>query len=147
MVGTLTVDPNATAGQPPAAPPEASPEAAPGATPAASPVASPEATPAASPPATQAVQLEAWDIGWRTADQPGPQVELTVAPGTTIAIVNTGVGQHNFDLSALGIFVDLPPGGSGEAVIPADTPPGEYEFICNIPGHATAGMRGTLIVQ
>lgn len=33
------------------------------------------------------------------------------------------------------------PGGSFEA------PPGEYEFVCAIPGHVEAGMVGTLIVE
>src|SRR5687767_7585389 len=39
---------------------------------AASPVVADEG--AAAP----AVRLEGYDIGWRTADQPGPQVELTL---------------------------------------------------------------------
>lgn len=93
------------------------------------------------------LQLDAYDIGWRTADQPGPQVALTLSPGTTIEITNTGVAPHNFDLQALGIFVDLPPGGAGEAAISADAPLGQYEFICSVPGHAPAGMVGTITIQ
>jgi plastocyanin len=133
-------------------------EAGPEATPpggAGEGIASPDAgTPAAAEtPTTEAaaetgtVQLEAFDIGWRTADQPGPEVALTVAPGTTIDIINAGAAGHNFDAPDLGIFVDLPPGGSGQAVIPLDAQPGTYQFICNIPGHAPAGMVGTLTIQ
>jgi uncharacterized cupredoxin-like copper-binding protein len=28
-----------------------------------------------------------------------------------------------------------------------DAPPGEYRFFCDIPGHAEAGMEGTLIIE
>jgi nitrite reductase (NO-forming) len=131
MVGTISV-----------APPEGG-AATPG---AATPgVASPEAaTPAAG---GEPVQLEAYDIGWRSADQAGPQVNLTVAPGTTIEIVSTGAAGHNFDAPDLDLFLDLPPGASGEVTIPADTPPGTYDFVCSIPGHAPAGMVGTITVQ
>ena len=97
--------------------------------------------------ATGTVQLEAYDIGWRTSDQPGPQVALTVTRGSTIQINSSGAAPHNFDLKALGLFVDLPPGASGDVVIPSDAAPGEYEFICSVPGHAQAGMVGTLTIQ
>jgi hypothetical protein len=99
------------------------------------------------PPETPvAADLEAYDIGWRTADEPGPSVTLTVAAGDTIEVANVGTADHNFTVEALGIDVDLPPGESATVTIPAETAPGEYEFICNVPGHAAAGMVGTLIV-
>src|SRR5918999_281225 len=54
---------------------------------------------AQTPPADSAtVRLEAYDIGWRTADQPGPQVDLTVPPGATIELVNVGAAPHNFGI-------------------------------------------------
>ena len=116
------------------------------ATPAAE--GSPAPTSAASPAAASGnVQLEAYDIGWKTPDQPGPSVNLTVSAGATIEITNTGAAQHNFTADQLGIKVDLPPGGSGTAQIPADAQPGTYDFICSIPGHAEAGMTGTLTIQ
>jgi nitrite reductase (NO-forming) len=101
------------------------------------------------------ITLEAYDIGWRTAEQQGPQVELTVAPGTTIELVNTGGAEHDFSLDDrnnegvpnLEIDVDMPQGFSGTVEIPADTPPGTYYFYCDIPGHEAAGMHGTIIVQ
>ena len=31
--------------------------------------------------------------------------------------------------------------------IPADAEPGEYQFYCSVPGHAQAGMVGTLVIQ
>ena len=110
------------------------------------------ATPAATTGGTDqaaagAIQLEAYDIGWRTTDQPGPKVTLTVSRGATIQINSTGAAPHNFDLPALGLFVDLPAGASGQTVIPSDAAPGDYEFICSVPGHAPAGMVGTLTIQ
>jgi uncharacterized cupredoxin-like copper-binding protein len=93
------------------------------------------------------VRLEGHDIAWRTADQPGPQVNLTVAPGTTIELVNMGATLHNFNVGDLGIDVDMPVGETVTATIPETAAPGTYEFICDIPGHAPAGMVGTLTVQ
>ena len=154
--------------------PGASPEASPAASPAASPEASPEidtdaspaavasevidevaggldtvacATPATGQAPAGTVRLEGYDIGWQTADQPGPMVDLTVAAGTTIELVNVGAAPHNFQTEALGINQDMPPGFSGTVTIPADAAPGTYEFICNVPGHAPAGMVGTLTIQ
>lgn len=91
-------------------------------------------------------RLESYDLGWKTADQPGPQVNLTVSPGTTIELVNTGAIGHNFEVADLGVSVDIPVGETVTATIPADAQPGEYKFICNVVGHA-AVMFGTLIVQ
>ena len=97
-----------------------------------------------------ALTVEGFDIGWafngqRTA--PGQGVTVTVAPGTTISLPNTGATLHNFAVDALGIDVDMPVGETVEATIPADAAPGEYEFYCNVPGHKQAGMVGTLTVQ
>ena len=100
-------------------------------------------------------RLEAWDIGWRTADQPGPQVEFTVPPGTVIDLVNTGSAQHTFTLGEknndglpnLGIDVDMQPGFTGQVEIPADAQAGSYYFYCAVPGHEAAGMHGTLTIQ
>jgi glucose/arabinose dehydrogenase len=93
------------------------------------------------------ISLEAYDIGWRTMDQPGPSVALTASPGATIQIVSTGVALHDFTADELGIKVDIPPGETVTVQIPADAAPGTYDFICSIPGHAEAGMVGTLTIQ
>lgn len=113
------------------------------------PVASPGAmgTPMASPmPATPA-----------TAGQMGPlegldnltwsQTEITVSPGDVIPAINVGVLEHDFVVDELGIDVDLPNGEEVEIEIPADATPGTYEFYCSVPGHAAAGMVGTLVIE
>ncbi len=74
------------------------------------------------------------------------ETELTVQPGDTIEVVNAGVSEHDFTVDELGISEPL----TAEPIaitIPEDAAPGEYEFICSIPGHAENGMVGTLIIE
>lgn len=74
--------------------------------------------------------------------------ELTVKPGDTITMTNTGFLQHDFTVDELGIHEVTP--GNGDTVtitIPDDAEAGEYEFYCSVPGHREAGMFGTLIVE
>lgn len=41
----------------------------------------------------------------------------------------------------------LGPGESDTITVTAPDKPGRYPFVCTFPGHAQAGMRGTLIVE
>ena len=94
--------------------------------------------------------LIAFDIGWELDGQrtPANPVVLTVAPGDTITVENQGASLHDFASDQAGIAkVDIPSGESVNVTIPADLAPGEYEFICTVPGHAAAGMVGTLVVE
>ncbi|MDQ3411148.1 MAG: cupredoxin domain-containing protein [Chloroflexota bacterium] len=132
MVGTLIVQ-------------EAGAE--PGAAPAADEAA--DASPAPAEAAAAAVgPLVAFDIGWRLGDlsTPADAITLTVAPGTTFELVSEGAALHDFVVDALGIDVDIEPGATTSATIPDDAAPGEYEFYCSVPGHAAAGMVGTLVI-
>lgn len=97
-----------------------------------------EATPASTDggsPLLQALDPYEWS-----------ETELTVQPGDTIEAVNAGVSQHNFVVEELGIEVDLT-SDPVAITIPDDAEPGEYEFICSIPGHAENGMVGTLTIE
>lgn len=73
--------------------------------------------------------------------------EITVSPGDTLQVINTGALEHDFVVDELDIAIDLPNGEMVEIQIPEDAAPGEYEFYCSIPGHAPAGMAGILIVE
>jgi nitrite reductase (NO-forming) len=65
----------------------------------------------------------------------------------TITFANTGVAVHNFTAEELGIASgDYQPGQTGSVTITTGGP-GEYTYICAVPGHADAGMTGTIIVQ
>lgn len=72
-------------------------------------------------------------------------VELTASAGTiTFILPNEGAAMHNFDIDALDILVDMPPGTT--QTLEVDIPAGTYEYYCSIPGHKDAGMVGTLVV-
>ena len=85
-------------------------------------------------------------IGWRTDEQPGPQVNLTVAPGTVIELNNAGAAPHTFSAPDFGIDQDMPPGFTGTVTIPAEAAPGTYDFLCAVPGHGVI-MFGTITVD
>ncbi len=85
------------------------------------------------------VTIEGYDINW-------DQKSVIVTPGTTVKLVNTGAAGHNFEVTELGINVDMPVGETVEVNIPGNALPGTYKFICNIPGHKEAGMVGELLV-
>ena len=126
-------------------------DASPMASPLGSPMASPMASPAGGAAAGgAAVTIEGVDIAWvynGVRSAPGQPVRVEVAPGTTIALPNNGAAPHNFVIEQFGVLVDMPVGATAQYVVPADLAPGEYEFICNLPGHAPAGMIGVLVVR
>lgn len=144
------------AGAPPPLAPNATPPSTSGggqASPAASP--SPGATPVAGgqggdqPPADQGgqagggqpIQLEARDpFAWSTN-------QLTVSPGQTIVVTNTGFLEHNFAVDEWGVEVDLPNGQPVEVQVPQDAQAGQsFEFYCSVAGHRDGGMVGTVTV-
>ncbi|HET7726916.1 MAG TPA: cupredoxin domain-containing protein [Candidatus Limnocylindrales bacterium] len=53
---------------------------------------------------------------------------------------------HSFDIDALDIHVPLPP-NSTVAVAVQPVGPGQLAFYCAVPGHAEAGMTGTIDVE
>jgi hypothetical protein len=73
---------------------------------------------------------------------------LSVQAGhVTISMLNQSPIGHNVAIRGHGIDVQGPVvGQGGTSSVTADLEPGTYEFYCSVPGHADAGMRGTLIV-
>lgn len=72
---------------------------------------------------------------------------IQILPGTDVEVVNDGAVVHNMAVSdSSGVTSpDLAGGESG--IFPSKSlEPGTYEVICTIPGHADAGMKGTLEV-
>ncbi|HET7483184.1 MAG TPA: multicopper oxidase domain-containing protein [Actinomycetota bacterium] len=63
----------------------------------------------------------------------------------TIEVHNGGGTQHNFSVDKLGATPMLDPGQSYTLDL-GDVAAGTYEYICQVPGHADSGMRGTLTV-
>ncbi len=80
----------------------------------------------------------------------------------TIHLGNSGAVVHSFiimdsgqtagsefgdeDLPNVYWKVEVPPGNDFSATFTAPQEPGEYEFVCSIPGHLQAGVVGRLIV-
>ena len=68
------------------------------------------------------------------------------APGrVTVELVNHDLFWHTFTIDGAGVDLKVPSGGRRYVTFTAK--PGTYTFYCAIPGHRTAGMEGTLVVE
>jgi plastocyanin len=74
---------------------------------------------------------------------------LTVKAGSEveIALTNDGAIKHNFSIDDADVDKDLEGGKSESFTFTAPDSPGEYKIHCAIPGHESAGMVATLIVE
>jgi nitrite reductase (NO-forming) len=98
---------------------------------------------AASQPITGATELtlEADEFEFAPAT-------ITVDEGVPInlVLVNTGSLLHDLTIPELGFRIVATPGQPGTGGLVPDRQ-GTYAFQCSIPGHAQAGMTGTLVVK
>lgn len=64
----------------------------------------------------------------------------------TLHLINRDGFAHSFDVDALEMHVPL---AANATVSVTFTPPapGRYDFYCGSPGHMSAGMVGTLVVE
>ena len=90
--------------------------------------------------AAQGVTVNAIDIAWDPT-----RMTIPANIDVTVTIPNLGASVHTFVIEALGIDVEIAPGATQTVVINAAA--GTYDFICDVPGHAEAGMIGTLTVE
>ncbi|HEV8404206.1 MAG TPA: multicopper oxidase domain-containing protein [Candidatus Limnocylindrales bacterium] len=118
------------------------PPPAAGAAAAAGPTASAATEPAASSggqaTAASAVEIHAFDLGFK------PAQASVAAPGpVAVTFVNDGATVHNITF-ADGTALTADPGKTttGTVTVPA----GGLTFLCSIPGHADAGMKGSIAV-
>lgn len=129
------------------------PAGSPGASPAATPAGSPEASaPAASggpsaPGSTGASVAEGEPIEITSVDLGFDPSEIIVeAPGTyEVTLVNAGAAPHDITFPG-GVTTGTIDGG-GTETISVDIPQTGLRFLCSIPGHADAGMRGAISVR
>ncbi len=64
----------------------------------------------------------------------------------TFNIVNQGKAPHNLEFTTINKVSET--SNAGEMTkFTVNLPPGDYPYICNIPGHAQLGMKGTLTVK
>jgi plastocyanin len=75
--------------------------------------------------------------------------ELSAAPGeVTITLDNPAPVPHNVAIEQSGkVLAESETIAEGTTSITKPLGPGEYTFLCTIPGHAEAGMQGTLTVK
>jgi plastocyanin len=80
--------------------------------------------------------------------------DLSVASGDTIDLTNDGQIPHNMTIvegeptgggAEIAASDDIAGGDTG--TLSVDAEPGEYGFLCTIPGHAEDGMVGTIKVE
>ena len=75
--------------------------------------------------------------------------QLTSKPGeVTIEFDNPATLEHNVAIEQDGKQIASSETiGKGKTSVTADLAPGTYTFLCTVPGHAEAGMEGTLTVK
>jgi uncharacterized cupredoxin-like copper-binding protein len=98
---------------------------------------SPSATVAAGPVGT--IEIHAFDLGFKPAD-----VNVATAGEYTVTFVNDGGILHNLT------FADgtvLTADGGKTATGTVTVPAAGLSFLCSIPGHADAGMRGAVSIH
>jgi len=103
--------------------------------------AKPETTPG-GPGGTLQLAADPSDIAFDTTN-------LSSKPGkVTIDFDNPATLEHNVaieqDGKQLAISETI---AKGKTSVTADLEPGTYTFLCTVPGHAEAGMEGTLTVR
>lgn len=74
---------------------------------------------------------------------------LTSKPGkVTIDFTNPATLEHDVAIEQNGEEIAVSETiGKGKTSVTADLAPGTYTFLCTVPGHAEAGMEGTLTVR
>jgi uncharacterized cupredoxin-like copper-binding protein len=97
-------------------------------------------TPAPVPDA-DVVTVEAGEMWFDPAT-----LEVTAGEPVNLTVDNRGDAFHDLTVDELDLRIEVAAGESGTAGLEIDDP-GEYAFYCSVPGHASAGMRGTLHVD
>ncbi|HKA83739.1 MAG TPA: multicopper oxidase domain-containing protein [Acidimicrobiales bacterium] len=72
---------------------------------------------------------------------------LTVSTGGSLEVTNAGTAAHNLTVSGTDIASSDLAAGESETLDLSSLEAGDYEVICAIPGHADAGMKGTLTIS
>jgi plastocyanin len=77
------------------------------------------------------------------------KTSLTSKPGkVTINFDNPSALEHNVAIEQNGKEIAISETlAKGKTSVSADLAPGTYTYLCTIPGHAEAGMEGTLVVK
>jgi nitrite reductase (NO-forming) len=101
------------------------------------PRAAAPSAPAASGPVLGTLEFTGFEMAFE------PSTVEVAQPGR-YAVVFTNTGHTDHDWAADGVRIVASPGATarGKIMVPAEG----LEFVCSFPGHASAGMRGTITV-
>jgi plastocyanin/uncharacterized membrane protein len=72
-------------------------------------------------------------------------IEVTAGEPVNLTVTNTGQAFHDLTIDELDLQIDVDSGQIATAGLEIGEP-GEYVYYCSVPGHASAGMQGTLTV-
>jgi plastocyanin len=72
--------------------------------------------------------------------------KATAKPGP-VEIVMPNPSSDNHNIAIEGGPAGPVVGGGGESKVSLTLKPGEFEYLCTVPGHAEGGMKGTLTVK
>ncbi|MGZ4711714.1 MAG: multicopper oxidase domain-containing protein [Acidimicrobiia bacterium] len=71
---------------------------------------------------------------------------LTVSPGGSLVVTNNGTVAHNFSIQGTSKATKQLNPGQSETLSLSGLKAGSYTVFCSVPGHESAGMKGTLII-
>lgn len=96
--------------------------------------------PAGEAPSGEKTTVHAIDIGFQPK-------EISAPAGATLEMVNDGSIRHTLLIEGEPKFhLEVTKKGTADSA-PLDLDPGDYTFYCDVPGHRSAGMQGSLTVQ
>ena len=73
------------------------------------------------------------------------EIEVTAGEPVNLVLDNQGDVFHDLDIDGIDFRLAADPGTTDTGALTIDEP-GTYRFICTVPGHASAGMEGTITV-
>ena len=108
-----------------------------------------EEAPAPKPKASASGPGGTLQLAASATDLAFDKTSLTSKPGeVTIDFDNPSALEHNVAIEQSGKEIAVSETlAEGETTVSADLAPGTYTYLCTIPGHAEAGMEGTLVVK
>jgi mono/diheme cytochrome c family protein len=74
------------------------------------------------------------------------QYKNATAPAGPLTVDSQNKSQTPHDISVQGQATGKEVKGGGTSTIKVNLKPGKYTFLCTVPGHAAAGMKGTLTI-
>ena len=94
-----------------------------------------------SDPTAPSIEVEANEFAFRPD-------RVVIEAGTTLnlTLVNHGRLVHDLSIPELELQLVAPPGQTATTALRVSEP-GEYEVLCTVPGHAQAGMVGSIVVR